>query len=69
MVAGMQGHHSRREGMSTVGSRYRATYRQNRNCLTVTKIWSWAPDGGLTPGLTGRLTVGRTVTLTCKRCT
>jgi hypothetical protein len=23
------------------------------------KIWSWVPDGGLIPGPTGRLTVGR----------
>jgi hypothetical protein len=22
-----------------------APHRQNRNCLTVTNIWSWAPDG------------------------
>jgi hypothetical protein len=22
-----------------------ASHRQNRKCLTVTKIWSWAPDG------------------------
>jgi hypothetical protein len=31
-----------------------APHRQNRNCLTVTKIWSWAPDGCLTPRQTNR---------------
>jgi hypothetical protein len=33
------------------------THPQTRNCLTLTKIW------GLTPRLTGRLTVGHNVTL------
>jgi hypothetical protein len=33
--------------------------KKNNNCLTVTEIQSWAPDGCLTPKLTGRLTVGR----------
>jgi hypothetical protein len=28
------------------------------------KIWSWAPDGRLTPRQTGRLTVGRKLTST-----
>jgi hypothetical protein len=28
------------------------------------KIWSRVPDGGLTPGQYGRLTVGRNITLT-----
>jgi hypothetical protein len=28
------------------------------------KIWSWAPDGSPTPRQTGRLTVGRKLTLT-----
>jgi hypothetical protein len=37
--------------------------QQTRNCLTVTKIWSWAPYGCLTPRQTGRLTVGRNMTL------
>jgi hypothetical protein len=32
--------------------------------LTVTKIWSWAPDGYLTPRLAGLLTVGSTIILT-----
>jgi hypothetical protein len=34
-------------------------HQQTRNWLTVTKIWSWTPDGGLTP----RQTVGRNITL------
>jgi hypothetical protein len=29
-----------------------------------TKIWSWAPDGSVTPRQTGRLTVGRKLTST-----
>jgi hypothetical protein len=40
-----------------------APHQQTRNCLTVTKIWSWASDGGLTPGYTNRLTFGRNITL------
>jgi hypothetical protein len=32
--------------------------------LTIIKIWSWTPDGGLTERETGRLTVGRNITLT-----
>jgi hypothetical protein len=28
------------------------------------KNWSWVPDGRLTPGRTGRLTVGRNITFT-----
>jgi hypothetical protein len=39
-----------------------APHQQNRNCLTVIKIWSYAPDGCLTPRQTGRLTVGRNIT-------
>jgi hypothetical protein len=39
--------------------------QQTRICLTVMKIWSWAPGGGLTPKQTGRLTVGRNMTLSC----
>jgi hypothetical protein len=35
-------------------------HQQTRNWLTVTKIWSWTPDGGLIP----RQTVGRIITLT-----
>jgi hypothetical protein len=40
-------------------------YNENSRpkCLTVTKIWSWAPEGGLTPGLADRLTVCSNVTL------
>jgi hypothetical protein len=30
-----------------------APHQQTRNCLTLTKIWSWAPDGVLTQGQTG----------------
>jgi hypothetical protein len=41
-----------------------APHQQTRNCLTVIKIWSWAPDGCLTPRQTDRLTVGRNITLT-----
>jgi hypothetical protein len=41
-----------------------APHQQIRNYLTVTKIWSQAPDGCLTPRHTGRLTVGRNITLT-----
>jgi hypothetical protein len=37
-----------------------AQHQQNSNCLTVTKIWSWAPDGNFTRRQTGRLTVGLT---------
>jgi hypothetical protein len=40
-----------------------APHPQTRNCLTVIKIWSWAPDGCLTARQTGRLTVGRNITL------
>jgi hypothetical protein len=38
--------------------------QQTCNSLTVIKIWSWAPDGCLTPRQTGWLTVGRNITLT-----
>jgi hypothetical protein len=32
--------------MTDLSSRQRGRpHRQNRNCLTVTKLWSWAPDG------------------------
>jgi hypothetical protein len=41
-----------------------ATHQQTRNCLTAIKIWPWAPDGCLKPRQTGRLTVGRNITLT-----
>jgi hypothetical protein len=34
-----------------------APHQQTRNCLTVTKIWPWAPDGGFTTRQTGRLTI------------
>jgi hypothetical protein len=46
-----------------------ASRQQTRKCLTVIKIWSWAPDGGLKPRQTGRLTISHniilTLTLTC----
>jgi hypothetical protein len=32
-------------------------------CLTVIKIWSWAPHECLTPRQSGRLAVGRNITL------
>jgi hypothetical protein len=41
-----------------------APHQQTRNCLRVTKIWSWNPRWGLTSRQTGRLTVGRNVTMT-----
>jgi hypothetical protein len=41
-----------------------ASHQQTHNCLTVTKIWSWAPDGGLTPRQAGRLIVSRNIILT-----
>jgi hypothetical protein len=41
-----------------------AVHQQTHNSQTVTKIWSWAPDGCLTPRQTGRLTVGRNITWT-----
>jgi hypothetical protein len=41
----------------------------NPNCLKNNQTengtnWSWVPDGCLTPGRTGRLTVGSSITLT-----
>jgi hypothetical protein len=41
-----------------------APHQQTRNCLTVIRIWSWAPDGGLTPRQTDRLTICHNITLT-----
>jgi hypothetical protein len=41
----------------------RATRIKKRNCLTVIKIWAWAPNRGLTRRQTGRLTVGCNITL------
>jgi hypothetical protein len=35
-----------------------------RKCMTVIKILSWPPDGGLTPRQTDRLTIGRNITST-----
>jgi hypothetical protein len=37
--------------------------RQNRNCLTVTEMWPWAPEEG-SHQLTGGITVGRNMTST-----
>jgi hypothetical protein len=48
--------------------REEAPHQQTRNCLTVIKICSWAPDGCLTPRQTGRLTVGRNIILTLGWC-
>jgi hypothetical protein len=45
-------------------ARESAPHEKTRNCLTVTKIWSWAPDGCFIPRHTGWLTVGRNITLT-----
>jgi hypothetical protein len=48
-----------------ISSRLGSLHRQIRNCLAVVTIWSWAPDGRLTPRETGRLTVGRNIILAC----
>jgi hypothetical protein len=40
-----------------------APHQQTRNCLTETKIWSWAPDGCFILRQTGRLTVGCNIRL------
>jgi hypothetical protein len=40
-----------------------APLEQTRNCLAVTKIWSYAPEGCFIPRQTGRLTVGRNIRL------
>jgi hypothetical protein len=40
------------------------THQHTRNCLTVTKNWSVAPDWGLTSRQTGQLTVEHNITLT-----
>jgi hypothetical protein len=40
-----------------------APHEQTRNCLTVIRIWSWAPDGCFIPKQTGRLIVGRNISL------
>jgi hypothetical protein len=40
-----------------------APYRQARKSQTIIKIWSYAPDRGLIPRETGRLTVGRNITV------
>jgi hypothetical protein len=41
-----------------------ASHQQTHNCLSVITIWSWAPDGYLTPRQTGRLMVGHDIILT-----
>jgi hypothetical protein len=41
-------------------------HQQTRNCLTVIKICSYAPDGCFIPRQTGRLTVGRNFKLRMK---
>jgi hypothetical protein len=38
-------------------------HQEKRKCPTVIKIWSWAPNGCLRTTQTGRLTVGRKVSL------
>jgi hypothetical protein len=42
-------------------------HQQTCNCLAIIKVWSWAPDGCLTPRQTGRLAVGGNIilNLTC----
>jgi hypothetical protein len=54
---------SKCKGQTRPLAREGAPHRQTRNCLTVIKIWSWAPDGCLKPRQTGRLTVRRNITL------
>jgi hypothetical protein len=39
------------------------SHQQTYNCLTVITIWPWATDGCLIPRDTGRLTIGRNITL------
>jgi hypothetical protein len=50
-----------------------ATKLQTRNCINEIsrgkKNWSQVPDGRLTPGQTGRLTVGRKLTATATTTT
>jgi hypothetical protein len=41
-----------------------APHQQTRTCLTVTRIWSWATEGFLTPRQTVRVTIGGNITLT-----
>jgi hypothetical protein len=41
-------------------------HQQTRNSLAVIKIWSWVPNGCLTPRETGRLTVDRNINLTSR---
>jgi hypothetical protein len=40
-----------------------ASNQQTRNCQTIIKIWSQAPEGCFIPRQTGRLTVGRNIRL------
>jgi hypothetical protein len=44
-------------------ARESSPHQQTRNCLTVIKMWSWAPGGCFIPRQTGRLTVGRNIRL------
>jgi hypothetical protein len=50
--------------MTDLSSRQRGCSTSTNPQLTVIKIRCWAPDGCLTPGQTGRLTVGCNITLT-----
>jgi hypothetical protein len=45
-------------------SRQRGRLTSTNPQLTAIKVWPWALDGRLTPKQTGRLTVGRNITLT-----
>jgi hypothetical protein len=40
-----------------------APYQQIHNCLTVIQLWTFTPDGCLTPRHTGRLTIRCNITL------
>jgi hypothetical protein len=47
-----------------------ARYGKNWKCFNIISVkeknWSRVPDGGVIPGQTGRLTIGRKITLTLK---
>jgi hypothetical protein len=45
-----------------------ALNQQTRNCQTIIKIWSYAPEGCFIPRQTGRLTVGRNIRLRLSMC-
>jgi hypothetical protein len=47
-----------------MATREGTSHQRTHDSLAVIKIWSWAPDGRLTPRQAGWLTVGRDITLT-----